>query len=117
MTICAHLVQACKLFDREINGYKMNRNYVYRTKRGPKPKANHAAIYLISEDNLSLASQSSETQSSEINGQLSVIQVPLVERQYSESIISSGDMNDIVTVNKRKKGRPPLTENEKAARL
>ena len=49
--------------------------------------------------------------------QVSVIQEPLVELQYSESIISSGDMNDIVAVNKWKRGRPPLTENEKAARL
>ena len=37
--VCAHLVAACDLYNYELKGYKKPRVFVYRNKRGRKPKA------------------------------------------------------------------------------
>ena len=38
-SVCAHLVCACDLYNRDLKGYKKPKVFVFRPKRGRKPKA------------------------------------------------------------------------------
>lgn len=47
--MCSHLVRGSKLFDRPLCGTLGARGYVYRSKRGAKPKANPDHQYLLTQ--------------------------------------------------------------------
>jgi hypothetical protein len=96
--ICAHIVAACKIFDRQLNGAKTFRNYVYRSKRGAKPKAQPAAQYLLQQKR-PLEDDEDEEESSH------VAKKPTLETSpVAVAAVAGAGINDLAT--KRSRGRP-----------
>ena len=120
--ICAHVVAACKAFDRGLLGKVSIRNYVYRSKRGPKPTANPRLQYMLENQpneviggvQLPESSESSKRKTSDED------QMPAPKERRGRKPLNEekGKTNEIPMTEQipKKRGRPPLSEEEKAAR-
>jgi hypothetical protein len=130
--MCAHLVAACRVFGKTLLCVKSTRGYIYRSKRGPKPKANPKLQYLLSATETPVYSNNAEIESSneiltdscadpdscasrkrrreddiEENEE-----APIPEKRGRED----GDQDESRPV-KRGRGRPKLSDSVKKARV
>jgi hypothetical protein len=102
--ICSHVVAACKLYGRQLNGCMASRNYIYRSKRGPKPKANPVGQFL-----LSVPVQSEKRTADDENQEIQSAKKPRTSNSINDELIVAEPV-------KKTRGRPRLTSAQKAAR-
>jgi hypothetical protein len=109
--VCAHIVAACRKYDRELNGCKAQSNYVYRSKRGAKPKPNHASQYLLSVPVGNKRALEVDVESEEQTTK---------KQKTCSSVVGGGNVvgGDVAggCVIKKRRGRPKLSEVEKIQR-
>lgn len=98
--MCSHLVIGSKLFDRPLCGTLGARGYVYRSKRGAKPKANPDHQYLLTQPIEQPADDIQEPASKRVR----VEPVPNVPKTRGRPKIIKE------TVPKRKRAQPKATQ-------
>lgn len=103
--VCSHIVAACRKYNRELNGCKAQRSYVYRSKRGAKPKPNHASQYLLSVPVGNKRALEVDVESEE----------QTTKKQKTCSSVVDGDVVGGCVI-KKKRGKPKLSEAEKIQR-
>lgn len=90
--------------DRQFNGIKATRNYIYRSKRGPKPTAVPMSQYLLPQP---IVQQDITEEAVMAN-----IQVEEEVDEDEENIAPTA----LIPAKKRGRGRPKMTDEEKLAR-
>ena len=128
--MCAHLVAACRVFGKTLLCARSTRGYVYRSKRGPKPKANPKLQYLLSATETQVNSTNAEIESSnEILVDSCADPDSCVSRKRREDDIEENEeaqrpekrrredgYQDESRPVKRGRGRPKLSDSVKIAR-
>lgn len=121
--MCAHLVAACRVFGKTLLCAKSTRGYVYRSKRGPKPKANPKLQYLLSATETQVYSTNAEIESSNeilvdscADPDSCVSRKRRRENDIEENEEAQRPEKDESRPVKRGRGRPKLSDSVKKAR-
>lgn len=109
--ICAHVVAACKNFDREVSS-RMSKGFIYRSRRGPKPRAKPASQYLRQETQKRLLE---EIESDGESVPLRLSPSPKRTKEVESNEIELKEDAPKLLFVKARRGRPKLNEAQKAA--